>query len=85
MFLTFIVLFNLILLAFVIRNAKVYDYRMKLLDRVSDVARRDIDAGILDWRWRYEELEDVEYFKHVLQFWKPIDSFYPRDPARIER
>ena len=86
MTLVIILVWVVLLVLFVMRNYSVYNYRMELLSRVSDAALNDIDNGRYnDWRWRYKELEDVDYFEHVLRFWKPVDSFYPRDPARLER
>ena len=64
------------------RNQRVFSYRHRLISRISDV----IDANpTSDWRWRYDEFEEVPYDQMMKQFWKPIRSFYPRDPARIER
>lgn len=72
-FLILVGIFNLFLMY---RNRQVFDYRMELLDKVSKMADKDIAAG-REFRWRYEYLGTVEYNTMVMQFWKPLDSFYP--------
>lgn len=58
------------------RNTRVYNFRMALIDLVSDLAREDIKAG-LEYQWRYDYYQAVSYDK---MFWsmKPIKvaSFY---------
>lgn len=75
------VLLGLLLL---IRNECVYRYRVALLDTIRDAANSDIDAG-RSWVWRYKAYDAVGYCVMVLQFWRPLHSFYPDqrflDPA----
>ena len=57
------------------RNNKVYNYRIELLDKVSEKADEDIKKG-LDWETRYKKLKEVGYHEMIYKFWKPLDSFY---------
>lgn len=64
-----------------IRNTLVYTYRTNLIHRISESNIEDISDG-RPWHWRYEEYNSISYNEMMLKFWKPLDSFYPRDPAR---
>ena len=57
------------------RNEAVYEYRMSLLGKVSDAAKRDIYEGN-DFIWRYHAYNAVDYDEMVMKFWKPLGSFY---------
>lgn len=57
------------------RNEAVYRYRMDLLSKVSDAAKRDISER-KDFMWRYHAYSTVDYSEMVMKFWKPLDSFY---------
>ena len=59
------------------RNRQVYHFRMDYLKRTSMAARIDINEHLRPWMWRYEKLDEPEYVSMVLQFWKPLESFYP--------
>lgn len=64
-----------------VRNELVSRYRVNLLNRVSEQARRDIQEGAADslWRSRYVWLDEVPYESMMNQFWRPLDSFYNLD------
>ena len=62
-----------------IRNQKVYNYRVALLEEVSNAANNDIhrEGGPYEFKWRYDAFSDVEYNDMMWKFWKPLDEFYP--------
>ena len=60
------------------RNSRVFKYRMELIDKLSEAAKKDIDAG-LDPQWRYAEFNKVTYNEMVYRFWKPLDNFYEKN------
>lgn len=82
MILIFIFLLTTVLVYIGIRNTSVYNYRIRLNEKVSDRARADIRQN-RDWRWRYEMLNEVSYDEMMFKFWRPLDSFYP-DKSFIE-
>lgn len=57
------------------RNVCVHRYQMRICRQVSDRAKEDIYAG-RPWEWRYRMLNAVKYETMLLQFWRPLDSFY---------
>lgn len=71
-----------IVLGFLMRNERVYNYRGKIIDAVYELNKADIRAGKknyarLDHRW--EALESVSYHRMTLMFWKPLASFFDQD------
>lgn len=71
-------------------SARVHDQNMaELLEEANSGLQAHLEKGepadsyqFRDYKWRYAELEAVPYEKMVLQFWRPLRSFYRRDPAR---
>lgn len=63
---------------FLVRNDKVYEFRMRLLHRVSEMCKKDAEQQ-LEWPWRYEQMGWVSYDEMVYKFWKPLraSAFYP--------
>lgn len=63
--------------AILIRNDRVYRFRMELLNKVGAAADRDIQAR-RDWMWRYEAFRKVSYREMMYPVWKPLkaESFY---------
>jgi hypothetical protein len=62
------------------RNLCVYHYRLDILDQVSALTLADMQLG-QDWEWRYEMFNtDPSYEAMLLQFWRPLDSFYKDSP-----
>ena len=59
-----------------LRNTRVYKYRIRLIEQVSVCARADIQRG-QPWEWRYEAIEAVNYHEMVWKLWRSFDSFYP--------
>lgn len=64
------------------RNTLVFDERMRVLEIVSRRAAEDRAAG-LNGLWRYTALAAVNYDRMMLQFWRPVSSFY-RDAACLK-
>jgi len=72
-----VILLPLILLVFMlIRNSQVYNERIKCLKIMSKQALDDINNGDFNWRRRYNFFDEVSYDNMLLQFWKPVHSFY---------
>lgn len=67
-----------------IRNEKVFNYRMDLLRRIHDQSLAGFENNVYEWQWRYDEMNAVTYGQ-MLYTPKSLDKFYPRDPARSER
>lgn len=57
------------------RNLEVGNYRRRILNEVSRLARQDIRSG-RPWEWRYEMFVSVGYASMLLKFWKSLDSFW---------
>lgn len=57
------------------RNNQVAKYRQELIRVASLRCYEDICAH-RPWRWRFDEYEKVSYNKMMVEFWKPLDSFY---------
>lgn len=77
MFFVLILPISLMVLALImlIRNERVYDWRMDKLDEVISLTKQDIGQGF-SWVWRYDELSSVPHAEMVYKFWKPMESFY---------
>lgn len=59
-----------------IRNTRVYAYRTKLLEEISQATQAEIASP--SWSlWRYKIFSSVSYIEMVYKFWRPLDSFYP--------
>lgn len=58
-----------------VRNELVYRERTRILHRVSELAQKDISER-RDWEWRYRAMDGVSYHRMMLEFWKPVRSFY---------
>lgn len=61
---------------FLLRNHKVYKYRMDLLGRISAKAKEDIDNQRYDFQWRFDELNKISYEKMLYTIWVPVNKFY---------
>lgn len=68
-----------------IRNIRVYNFRMITLNLVSAASKDDIENN-RDFGWRYEYLNMVTYDEMLWKFWKPlrVSSFY-KDSKFITR
>lgn len=55
-----------------LRNHWVFNFRMEMLDKVSEAADDDIKKGRHNWLWRYDVLRSVSYNEMVYHFWKPL-------------
>ena len=75
----------IVTILFQIRNSKVHVYRMGELFKVADAVHRDREGEIHSLQWRLKELDEVSYNLMVFKFWKPLESFYPRSPSRMEQ
>lgn len=58
-----------------IRNAKVAEYRLTLIDKIHDLNVAEIDTRPYD-TWRYSEFNKVTYEQMLYHFWKPLTAFY---------
>ena len=83
-----IVVLALLIIAFgfpiflVLRDKRVYNYRMKLLSIIHDRSKIDIQEN-RPWKWRYEAYNSVSYDNMLFRFWKPLESFY-KDKSFLE-
>lgn len=59
-----------------VRNSQVYNARLRLLDKVSEAADRDIQQG-KNWKWRYDVLRSVTYKQMMRKFWVKPENMYP--------
>lgn len=60
-----------------VRNNRVYEFRVGLIDRIAAASRADIQRGDYDWERRYDTFDAVSYDEMFWQFWKPLRAFYP--------
>jgi len=56
-----------------LRNIMVFNYRMRLIDRIS-AANKQYQYS--DWMARWQLFNTVSYSQMMLQFWRPLASFY---------
>lgn len=71
----------LLVLCFVglIRNERVYKFKIELNDAVSEYQKERIkDHGDLDYE-AYRLYDRVGYHKPVIMFWRRLDSFVPQE------
>ena len=59
-----------------LRNYRVYECRQGVLAELSRLIQQDRAAG-RDWRRRYQHFGSVSYGRMMVQFWRPVASFYP--------
>lgn len=74
----------LILMAtLLIRNDKVYSFRMNILKQLSQAAEDDV-RNQRDYEWRFHTYNSVGYNEMVAKFWKPlkVEKWY-RDTSFI--
>jgi len=83
--LSFLILSLLFLLVMSYRNSKVYAYRFNLINKITVVELESIVAREFDGHWRWDEFYAVTYQEMVSNFWKPLNSFYDKSPARKVR
>ena len=70
-----------------LRNTRVFQYRMNLINRIAEANQRDLRCSRDidgDYMWRWREYEAVSHERMVYSL-RRLDSFYSRDPARSER
>lgn len=65
------ILFNCALLLLMIRNNKVHEYRIAIINEVYS------DPGSFLFPFKHAEYKSISYNKMMFQFWRPVDSFYP--------
>ena len=58
-----------------IRNCLVNRYRGILLQGITKKSKEDIENE-KEWKWRYDEFDEVTYDEMMYKFWKPLSSFY---------
>lgn len=69
-------LFFVFCLYMMLRNQEVFDYRNTVLEKIAKRVDSDIQAGNLNWQWRYDEYDKVGYDAFMRYFWRPVDKFY---------
>lgn len=64
-----------------VRHHAVHDFRMELIDRISQATKIDLAAGRSDFEWRYDYYRMADYHTMVWQFWRPlrIHEWYPNN------
>lgn len=67
--------------ALLYRKYKAERYLELLRSNVRLAQQVDEREG-LESAWRWREVGRVSYEAMLWQFWRPLDSFYPRNPAR---
>ena len=68
-----------------VRCSMVSNFRQEMIDRVYEAAIADVLDGKGYQAWRFDEYYGVSYDRMVWQLWKPVGSFYPKDPSRKDR
>ena len=66
--------------AFFMRNQRVYSERTRILNRVLELTRADMENGRLSGDlifWRYDIFKSISYDRMMYTFWKPVRSFFP--------
>ena len=68
----------------IFRSFAVREYRLNLIDSIHDTNMRELEhrPPYPEHRWRWVEFEAVSSNRMVVQFWRPLDSFYPKSPSR---
>jgi hypothetical protein len=69
----------------IVRNSRVHVYRREMIEHISTVCLREIHSGLSYSEWRWREFDAVSYDAMLWCVWRRLDSFYKRDPARLER
>jgi len=59
-----------------LRNNQVFKHRINLINLISGRDMEEILKGIPYTGSRFKMLSQVSYYKMVLKFWKPLDSFF---------
>jgi hypothetical protein len=89
-----VVTLALLVLGVLIRNQQVFRFRMNLsrriftqgmeeiYDQYQKFGQYDPTYKYRDNQWRYAEFDAVSYNRMVVQFWRPLRTFYKIDPAR---
>jgi alkyl hydroperoxide reductase subunit AhpC len=65
------------------RNDAVLAESLRVLDAIQSLNRQDIEQG-KPCEWRYAEFRKVSYERMLLEFWKPVSSFYRNHPCLQE-
>lgn len=60
----------------IIRTTLVAKYRLKVLNRMHDRYREEINAGNGFTKWRFDEWDKVSFNRMVILFWRPLPSFF---------
>lgn len=70
-------LFLCVTLIMLRRNTATYDYRIRLIDAISEQNQREFTAHIFaPWETRYELFNKVSYDDMANKPWKSLSSYY---------
>ena len=65
-----------------LRNQRVFEERMRILEMIRETTERMINSGIGNWERLYKDFDSISHEKMLYQFWKPVKSFYDEDKFR---
>jgi hypothetical protein len=55
------------------RNDAVYEFRIGLINEISEANKRDVARGEDYTGWRYVKFSEQSYSKMVVSVWRPLD------------
>lgn len=76
-FLSFILIFQVLNIIFLVRHQTVFEFRRRLLKEIDTISRYDVAIKLLN------EMMAVKYSDMVLQWWKPLKSFYSKEILKL--
>ena len=66
-----------------IRNERVLQERLKIIDMVSKQAQWIMECGIGDFNQPYDYYHSVSYDEMLYKFWRPVNSFYDYEKLSV--
>ena len=58
------------------RNCAVYAFRTDLIEEIHHCNSEEISQGRSGYDWRWRDFDVVSYDRMMVQFWRPLRSFY---------
>jgi hypothetical protein len=71
-----IIVISILLIILIRRNNQVLKYRMYIINLISKRDMEEILKGMSYTGSRLKMFSQVSYYKMLLKFWKPLDSFF---------